>query len=191
MTDLTAMDEQEAFMSQLSSDEQACISEAGGAEQFMMVLDNPDLASAQERDALVNCLEHENLLKIFLQGFTDQTGSLSDDTSACISAGFRDFDLRAMMLSNPAAGGEEAAMVQGMAGFLITLSCLNEEEWQAASPGLELPLDGRESLQCLTNTLGGPEGIAASLESKGAEPPMAFFNAAAECGVAMMGGPPN
>ena len=191
MTDPTAMNDPEAFMSQLSSDEQACISEAGGAEQFMMVMDNPDLASPQERDELVNCLEHENLLKIFLKGFTDQTGSLGDDTSACVSAGFRDFDLRAMMLTNPAAGGEEAAMVQGMAGFLITLSCLNEEEWQAASPALDLQPDGRESLQCLTTMLGGPEGIAASLKSKGGEPPMAFFNAAAECGVAMMGGPPN
>ena len=36
-------------------------------------------------------------------------------------------------------------MVQGMAGFLITLSCLNEEEWQAASPALDLPPDGREA----------------------------------------------
>ena len=76
MADSTGMTEPEDLMSQLSSDEQACIEEAGGAEQFMKVTDNPDLASPQERDAFVNCLEHDNLLKVFLKGFTDQTGPL-------------------------------------------------------------------------------------------------------------------
>ena len=79
-------------------------------------------------------------------------------------------------------------MVKGMAGILITLSCLNEDEWKAASPALDLPPEGREAMQCVMNLLGGPEGIAASLESKEGEQPMAFFNAAAECGL-VMGGP--
>ena len=186
-----AMTQPQGLMSQLSSEEQSCIEEAGGTEQFMAAIDNPDLASPQERDAFVNCLEHESLLALFLKGFTDQTGPLNNDTSACIATGFQDFDLRAMMLNNPAPGGEETAMIQGMAGFLIAVSCLNEEEYQAAGPGLDLQPDGREALQCITKTLGGPEGIAASLQSKEGEPPMAFFNAASECGLDMMGGPPN
>ena len=180
----------EFVMSELSSDEQSCLSEIGDPQQQLTMMNNPELASPEERNAVVGCLEHETLLKLFLRGFTDQTGPLSSDTSACVSTGFQDFDLRAMMLTNPEGSGEEAAMVQGMAGFLIAISCLNEEEWQAASPVLELPPDGRESLQCVTNMLGGPEGVAASLEAKEGEPPLAFFNAAAECGLAMMGGPP-
>ena len=99
MTDTTGMTDPEGLMSQLSSDEQAC--KAGGAEQFMKVMENPDLASPQDRDAFVNCLEHDNLLKVFLKGFTDQTGPLSEDTSTCVSEAFQNFDLRAMMLSNP------------------------------------------------------------------------------------------
>ena len=59
-----------------------------------------------------------------------------------------------MMLANQEGSGEEAAMVQGMAGILITLSCLNEDEWQAASPALDLPPEGREPLQCVMNKLG-------------------------------------
>ena len=157
----------------------------------MEAIDNPDMASPQERDAFVNCLEHESLMALFLKGFTDQTGPLSDDTSACVSTGFRDFDLQTMMMSNPSPGGEETAMIQGMAGFLIAVSCLNEEEYQAASPGLDLQPDGREAVQCIADTLGGPEGVAASLQPKEGEPPMAFFNAASECGLDMMGGPPN
>ena len=180
----------ELLMSDLSGAELSCLSEIGDPQQLLTLMNNPDLAPPQERDALVRCLEHETLLKIFLKGFTDQTGPLSGDTSACVSAGFRDFDLRAMMLTNPEGPGEQAAMVQGMAGLLITLSCLNEEEWQAASPALDLQPEGREDLQCVMNKLGGPEGVAASLESKEGEPPLALFKAAAECGLTMMGGPP-
>ena len=176
--------------SDLSDAELSCLSEIGDPQQLVTLMNSPDIAPPQERDALVECLEHETLLKIFLKGFTDRTGPLSDDTSACVSAGFRGFDLRAMMLTNPEGPGGEAAMVQGMAGLLITLSCLNEEEWQAASPALDLQPEGREALQCVMNKLGGPERIAASLESKEGEPPLALFNAAAECGLTMMGGPP-
>ena len=183
------MNDAEFIMSELSGDEQSCLSEIGDPQQLSAMMNNPELASPEERDAVARCLEHETLLKLFLKGFTDQTGPLSDDTQACVSAGFQNFDLRAMMLTNMEGSGGEAAMVQGMAGFLITLSCLNEEEWQNAGPVLELPPDGRESLQCVMNTLGGPEGVAASLEAKEGEPPLAFFNAAAECGLAMMGGP--
>ena len=184
------MNDTEFLMSELSGDELSCISEIGDPQQLLTLMNSPELASPEERDALVGCLENKTLLKIFLKGFTDQTGPLSSETSACINAGFRDFDLRAMMLTDPEGPGEEAAMgQQGMAGFLITLSCLNEEEWQAASPALDLPPDGRESLKCVTDKLGGPEGVAASLESKEGEPPLAFFNAATECGLTMMGGP--
>ena len=184
------MDGAGLLISELSGAELSCLSELGDPQQLVTLMNSPDIAPPQERDALVECLEHETLLKIFLKGFTDRTGPLSDDTSACVSAGFRGFDLRAMMLTNPEEPGGEAAMVQGMAGLLITLSCLNEEEWQAASPALDLQPEGREALQCVMNKLGGPEGVATSLESKEGEPPLALFNAAAECGLTMMGGPP-
>ena len=177
------------LMSELSGDEQSCLSEIGDPQQLLTLMNSPELASPEERDAVVRCLEDEILLKLFLKGFTDQTGPLSDDTQACVSTGFQDFDLRSMMLSNTEESGEEAAMIQGMAGFLIAISCLNEEEWLAASPVLELSPDDRESLQCVMNMLGGPEGFAASLEPKDGEPPLAFFNAATECGLTIMEGP--
>ena len=178
------------LVSDLSDAELSCISEIGDPQQLLMLMDNPEFASQQERDALARCLEHETLLKIFLKGFTDQTGPLSSDTSACVSAGLRNFDLHAMMLTNPEGPGAQAAMVKGMAGLLITLSCLNEDEWKAAGPALDLQPEGREALQCAMNKLGGPEGVETALEFKEGEPPLALFNAAAECGLTMMGGPP-
>ena len=180
-----------SLITQLSSNEESCIAEAGNTEEMQNMMVSPDLVPPEERDALVRCLEHDNLLKIFLKGFTDQTGPLSDDTSACLGAGFQSFDLRTMMLTNEDPAAEQASMGQAMAGFMVTLSCLNEEEWQQASPALALPPEGREALQCVSNKLGGPQGIATSLQPKEGEPPLAFFNAASECELTMTGGPPN
>ena len=188
------MKDPEAFMSHLSKDEQSCLSETGDPQQLTALMDNRQLASQQERDALAKCLEHETLLNIFLKGFTDQTGPLSSDTSACVSEGFQNFNLHAMMLTNPEGPGTQAAIVKDMAGILITLSCLNEDEWKATSPALDLKPEGRETLQCVMNKLGGPKGIVASIESKGeskeGEPPLPLLHAAAECGLTTMVGPP-
>ena len=172
----TGMNDTGLLTSDLSDAELSCLSEIGGPQQLVTLMNSPDLASPQERDALVGCLEHETLLKLFLNGFTDQTGPLSDDTSACVSAAFQNFDLRAMMLANQEGSGEEAAMVQGMAGFLITLShCLNEEEWQTASPALDLPPEGREAMQCVMKKLGGTRrsrGVAGIQRGRAAPGPL-------------------
>ena len=180
------MDDTGSLISQLSSDEQSCLSENGDPKQLLMLMNSPELASPQERDILAGCLENETLLNIFLKGFTDQAGPLSSDTSACIGAGFQNLDLRAMMLTSPEEPEDEAGIAQVMAGLIIVLACLDEPEWQAASQPLDLPPDGREAMQCVMNKLGGPEGIVASLESKEGEPPLALFNAAAECGLTIM-----
>ena len=184
------MDDTGFLMSQLSSDEQSCLSENGDPQQLLTLMNSPDLASPQERDALAGCLENETLLNIFLKRFTNPAGPLSSNTSACVSAGFQNLDLHAMMLTDPEGPEEESEIVQVMAGLIIVLACLDEPEWQAASQTLDLPPDGREALQCAMNLLGGPEGILASMESKEGEQPMAFLNAATECGLTMMGGPP-
>ena len=189
--DPSSMNSTEILVSDLSDAELSCISEIGDPQQLMTLMNKPEFASPEERNALAICLENETLLKVFLKGFTDQTGPLSSDTSACISAGLRNFDLHAMMLTNPEGPDTQATMVKDMAGRLITLSCLNEDEWKAASPTLDLQPEGREALQCVMNKLGAPEGIVASLEFKEGEPPQAIFNAVAECGLTiMMEGPP-
>ena len=183
------MKDPKAFMPELSGNEQSCLSENGDPQQLLMLVNRPDLASPEEMDALAGCLEHETLLNIFLKGFTDQAGPMSNDTSACVSAGFQNLDLQAMMLTDPEGPDGEAGAVQVMAGLIIVLACLDEPEWQAASQTLDLAPEGREAMQCVMNMLGGPEGIAASLESKEGEPPLALFSAVAKCGLTIMGGP--
>ena len=181
------MDGTGSLISQLSDNEQSCLSENEDPQQLLTLINSPELASPEERKVLAGCLENETLLNIFLKKFTDQTGPLSSDTSACIGAGFQNLDLRAMMLTDPEGPDEEAEIVQVMAGLIIVLACLDEREWQAASQSLDLPPGGREALQCTMNLLGGPEGIMASMKAKEGEPPIAFLNAATECGLTMMG----
>ena len=87
-------------------------------------------------------------------------------------------------------GGEAVTMMGSMAGFVLTLSCLNDEEWEIASPRLGLGPEDRESLQCVMSKLGGPEGIAEALQPKDGEPPLAYINAATACGLQTAGAPP-
>ena len=85
------------------------------------------------------------------------------------------------MLATPAESNEAAAMAGSMAGFLLTLSCLSEEECQAVGPTLGMGADDWDGLQCVLAELGGPEGLAAALQP-GAGPPTVFFEASAACG---------
>ena len=65
----------------------------------------------EETAALIQCLEDETLLRLFLTGLI---GPLSAETSTCVRSGFANFDLRSVMLATPAESNEAAAM----AGFL-------------------------------------------------------------------------
>ena len=76
-------------------------------------------------------------------------------------------------------------MAGGMAAFFLTFSCLDEDEWAAAAPALDMAPGDRETLQCVMKALGGPEGVAAALQPAGGGPPAAFFEAAMGCGMPM------
>ena len=182
------LDDPETFMSQLSSAEQSCISETGDPQQLLMLMRGPGPGSPQDAQELIPCLGDETLLRLFLTGLTGQTEPLSAETSTCVRSAFQDFDIATVLLSSSMGpGGEAATMMGSMAGFVLTLSCLNEEEWQMASPRLDLRPEDRESLQCVTSQLGGPAGLAAALQPRDGEPPTAYTNAATACGLQMPG----
>ena len=176
-------------MSVLSPDELSCILQNADPQVLQKLLSAPDTATPEEAEGFITCVENEALLTFFLVPFTSQIGALSEETSACLRGGFEGIDLRALMLSSFASPEDEAAMISGMTGFIVTLSCLNQEEWELASPALELGPYNPEGLQCVLDKLGGPEGLAA-MTSPDAGPPIALFGAAVECNLAFMEGPP-
>ena len=170
----------------LSESELACIAEVVGTEQLLEFLAEPEQATPEEQAKLVGCLENETLLRIFVTGLIEHANPLSDDTSACIRAGMEEIDLRSVMLAGM-SGDEEAAMIGGLSGMLLVISCLNEEEYAAAANVLDMNPDDYESLQCVVEQMGGPEGMAETLGAGDERSLMAFFAASFECGLQMEG----
>ena len=175
-------------ISVLSDSEQSCLRDNTAPDRLESLLQSPDLATPEEATELIQCLEDDTLLNFFLAGLVGQAGSLSEETSMCIAAGFENIDIGPIMLSSLTGDQDEAAaMIAGMAGMFLTLSCLNDEEWEAVAPALGMGPDDRESLQCMLAELGGPEGLAALLDPA-AGPPMALIGAAMSCGLQMDSG---
>ena len=180
------MQDAQALASVLSPDELGCILQNADPQVLQKLMSAPDTATPEEAEGFISCLQDDTLILFFLVPFTTETGALSVETSACIRTGFGGLDLRAMMLASYAAPEDEAAMVTGMTGFLVTLSCLNQGEWDAASPALELGPYNPEGLQCVLEKVGGPEGLGAMAAAEG--PPIALFGAAVECNLAFITG---
>ena len=178
----------EAFLSEVSSVEQACISENVDPDRITSLLAAPDLAAGEDEASLIGCLADETLLRLFLSPFLNATGPLSAESSVCVRDVFAGTDLVAMMVGSLAEPGASeaagAAMVGLMVGFFSGLACLNEAEFQAASPALELGSTDRQDLQCLLDQLGGPEGLAALMQPD-AGPPLALFGAAVTCNLSL------
>ena len=174
--------------SELSESELACLTGVADIGRLMAVFAAPELASPEERTMFIGCLEDESLLRIFLTDMIEGSGPLSVETSACIRTGMEGVDLRAVMASSP-EGGEEAAMAGSMSAFILTLMCLNDEEWEGAAAMLGSAPEERENLQCVLEKMGGPEGFAETLGAGDESSFFALFGAATECGVQMGGLP--
>ena len=183
------LDDPEAVASQLSNEELACLAGVADVARLLTIFNDPGMATAEEQVELIDCLQDETLTRMFLTGFIQDTGALSTETSACVRTGFREIDLRSVMLAG-LHGDPGTAMSGGMAAFFLTLACLNQEEWDAAAPAMDMAPDDREGMQCLLAEMGGPEGMAAALGTEDQSGFMALFAAAAGCGLEM-GGPPS
>ena len=175
-----------ALMAELSSGEQSCISDNVDPQQLPLLMSGSE-ADPENAGPLINCLEDETLLRMFVTGLITLATPLSVETSACIRGGLEGIDMRSVM-SAGAEGDEQAAMVGSMSAFMLTLSCLNDEEWQAASAATGMDPGERENLQCVMQQLGGPEGMAEALQSEDESGVLTIMFAAMGCGLQMEGG---
>ena len=176
----------------VSDAEKACLSENIGDNRLQLLLVSPEMGTDEERTALLTCMEDDTLLRFYLTPFLQETGPLSAESSACIRGGFENTDIAALMRAVAMEGGDqgdEAAMMQAMAGFIVTLSCLSEEEFMTAAPALDMDPEERDGFLCVVEELGGPEELAALLDSS-AGPPIALFQAAMGCQLQLGGGAP-
>ena len=169
-----------------------CLSDNIPSDRMAMLATTPELATEAEREAFLGCLEHNTGLRLLLTPVLNATGPLSVESSACMRSSYADTDLAALMsnvVADPGAGPEaEAAMAQGMVMFFVSLSCLNEEEFQTASVAMGLAPGERENFLCVLDQVGGQDALAALLIPS-AEFPAELFQAAFGCQF-QMGGPP-
>ncbi len=94
LTALNMVDPQ-AFLSGLSAGEQSCLSDNDIAvAKVMAAMTSTD--SSQEGDAILDCLEDETVLRLFLSEPLTATGELTEETASCIRDGFGGMDLRPM-----------------------------------------------------------------------------------------------
>ncbi len=178
-------------MSEVSEAEQACLSANVNLNRLSTLLARAtDLAPDDEMPAFIGCLEQDTVLRLFLTPFLDQIGPLSAESSACIRQGYADADLAALLLEAGSGPSQDpgAAIGRIMASLLVTLSCLNEEEFRAAGPALGMAPEDWQTLQCVQDKLGGPEGFAALLQP-GAWPPLELLGAVSGCDLQLGGGP--
>ena len=187
-----AAEDADAFLSDVSDSERMCLSDNIPSDRVAMLATTPELATEAEREAFLGCLEHNTGLRLLLTPVLNATGPLSVESSACMRSSYADTDLAALMSSvvaEPGTGPEaEAAMAQGMVMFFVSLSCLNEEEFQTASVAMGLAPGERENFLCVLDQVGGQDALAALLIPS-AEFPAELFQAAFGCQF-QMGGPP-
>lgn len=174
----------------VSDAEMACLTDALG-DGLAETLFAPAEAAPEDAQSIVGCMEDDTLLRLFLMQFLMQTGPLSVESSECIRSGFGDTDLRPALMSS---AGEQsgqpsdpAAEMAGMMAFIVTLSCLDDDEFAKVAPVFDLNPDEREGFECVLEYLGGPEEVVA-LMAPDAGPPMKLFEAAGACQLSMMGG---
>ena len=178
------LDDPEAVAAELSDSELGCLAGTADIDRLLQIFASPEVATMEEQTQLIGCLEDETLLRLFLTGLIGDSGPLSAETSTCIRTGMEVVDLRSVMLAG--TGGDAGASMAGsMSALFLTVSCLNEEEFAATGPSLGMSPADRESLQCVMETLGGPEGMAALIGSEDEAAFMGVFGAAAECGMEM------
>ena len=166
----------------LSTGELGCLAGAGISPEMLQDPSALDRATPEQQAQVMGCLEDETLLDIFLIGMVGDSGQLSEETNACIQAGMEGVDLRALMMAGP-TGDEQAAMVGAMTAMFAVVSCMSDEELEAAGPALGMTPEDRDGLECLMSELGGPEGMAQVLSEEDGSGFMVLFGAAFTCGL--------
>ena len=172
---------------ELSEDELACVFEVADPGKLMQIFSALEQASPDDMAQLINCMEDETVLRLFVTGLVGLEEPLSVETSACVREGMDEVDARAVMLSGT-AGDEQAAMASSMAAFFLVMTCLNDEEFDAAAPSLGMTAEDRDGLLCVIGELGGPEEFAGVFSAEDEEAMMSLFGAAIACGLEMEGG---
>ena len=160
--------------------ELACLAGTADAERLSRILTGTEEPAPEEMGHIMDCLQDETLLRMFLGTFVEYAGPLSPKTSECIRTSFAGIDPRRVMLA-ALEGNQQDGMV--ISAVILTIACLNEQEWNAAARAMDLHPDDRETMLCILKEMDGPEEMVAALGAAGQDSAVALASAQRKCGV--------
>ena len=147
----------------LSADEFKCVRELAGDDDPTGFLAShvTDFYLQDLGKQLYGCMNNETLLSMLLGGTLGPATQISRETSTCIRAATAGLDMRRLYLREYEI--PEAQMVAFISVPMTIISCPDESDLQSLASALDTDPGERDSLLCLTDALGGPEGTVASL----------------------------
>ena len=175
-----SLHETEDVNSELSEAELSCLKEGSSGLHLGWAFILPGYGNPQERVEIIGCLEDETIARVFFADIAEGVATLSLESSTCVRAAFNEIDPRSMMLAK-VEGFPEDTLNSATTLSLVTIACLNDEEWETAAEWLREESELREWMQCMMEKLGGPGEIATAMTVGDEEHQKALAEAAAAC----------
>ena len=155
----------QTFPSELSNTELACLGDE--VETLRRAISVPDAENQDEKLRLLDCLEKETTVRIFLAGTSPRTAPFSEETSSCVQTALTAIGPKAALAALIRAESETFTVVSYVAR-LVTIGCMNQQEWEASSiPGTTPGDEEWERNRCLVEEMGGPGPAASALTAAG------------------------
>ena len=180
-----AVDDPDAFLSDLSPDEQSCLSDRGiGPHELLQMTGRSPGGSPETTANIVNCLQDDTVLRLFLTSLVGQVEPFSEETSSCMREGFVPIDVRGLLAPAIALGGPANSLALGMAALNVSVVCMNDDEWAIYAPRLGMQPEDKEGAACLFEELGGPAQVVEAMQSASlGEAPDELTEAFEACGL--------
>ena len=179
------LDNPQQFFAELFAGERSCLGDKGiSPRELGMLSDPPQGGSPETTAAIVNCLQDDTVLRLFLTQLVGQVEPFDPATAACIQEGFVSLDLRALLA--PAVAGQAPAnsLALSMAALSVSVACLSDAEWETYAPRLGMAPGDRAGFVCLLEELGGPAELVAAMQAASlGETPTEFVRASRFCGL--------
>ena len=182
-----SLNDGETVLAHLSKSELTCLEQAVGPDNLPDVLDHASVPVPEGDAWIIDCLQDDTLLSLLLALLLGETGPLSAETSACLRTGLGWVDLRGVMAEDAQdTGREDRAEAVFISGALTSLTCLNQEEWDANAPNLGLEPGDQEAIHCFLEKTGGSEALLAALVETDQDSSSDLYSAAVECGLSFL-----
>ena len=179
------LDDPQQFFAELSPEERSCLSDKGmGPRELVMLSDPPPGGSPDVTSAVMNCLQDDTVLRLFLTQLVGQVESFELETAECIQEGFVLLDLRELLAPSIAGQTSANSLALNMAALAVSVDCFSDAEWENYAPRLGMVSGDRAGFVCLLEALGGPAELVAAMQSASlGEIPAEFIRAGQVCGL--------